>query len=828
MFSSASGKGFRRKAMSEALPSSGPVYPPMAPSIPTAIGHQAHRNHSIADLLEPAVDGPPSPEQLRALNKQVKHRSQLTTSSGSSSLLSATSDRRQSWDRSLENLGLSRNPSQRSNSRDRPDSVQLFGKAIFHRRGKLRRGSSDQGASNNGSLLSAAEIPPMEVPKDQHFIQSMFARRRTLKGDAEPSQKKLQISGPYNFQHLTHTQKDHLPDLERSNRLELVSEFSNLRLRRTTEPCLNGIPPDGLHFANFSSEALNTQQDPPVGMNTSHNNAEPILQDRHSRADSRQKMLPPTPSSPKWFTKPSQFQDKASFSPPRSPKSRNDSSHVSPIPPPPRTSSRVSMRYEGYDPLSTTSLDRPITSGSFRQPQPFILPIPEGMRPLPMLPPEETTPDAEKLPHAVPTADDVAWPLRNGMGPLPEVPEEDENHAVARQTQSAMSNHSALRGSVSVPLLRQISLAQIDQRSPSNASDTLGRFDLFAAQRALHDTADESEFDDLLRESWEDDIDYCYDHAAEADFDYAWERPSCDVIQADRGDYVKATETHINLDGSLRSIPSRMLSPSVPEVPALSPASQTSNATLHEVITPTIVTAPVASNFSLPQRKSSAQLLRDPDLSHSPLSSMGGIQEFKLSPSLLIPNDYHQQMLQYEREGQHERELDDEYDERFLNFGKPLSISNARSSTSTMDSRLSSQSIGSSRHKSSASSSTAFTRWTGSSTSSWQANGEAFQATMAKAISDDNHVIAQPGMITLPESDEPIAPPTRQDSGRHVRAHSEANLLMRATPDTTMPAENKPTKVPLKTRRRARTTSRSHNNPPPQFALFPQIPPTRL
>ncbi|KAI1490826.1 hypothetical protein F5X96DRAFT_514168 [Biscogniauxia mediterranea] len=824
MFSSSTGgKGFRRKAMSEAVPSPGPVYPPMAPPNPTFIGHQAHRNHSLADLLEPSVDGPPSPEQLRALSRSVKHRSQLTSSSGSSSLLSSTSDRRQSWDRSLENIGISRNPSQRSSSRDRPDSVQLFGKAIFHRRGKLRRGSSDQSASNNGSLLSAAEIP-MEVAKDQHFIQSMFTRRRTLRpGDPEPSQKKLQISGPYNFQHLTHTQKDALPDLEHTNRMELVSEFSNLRLRRGTEPCLPGIPPEGLHFANFSSEALNAQ-DTSSGTNAS-SNAESALPGRHSRADSRQKMLPPTPSSPKWFTKPSQSQDKASLSPPRSPRSRNDSSQVSPIPPPPRTSSRVSMRHDGCDPLSTTSLDRPMTGGSFRQPSPFILPIPEGMRPLPMPPPEETIAEGERFAHAISTADDAAWPLRNGMGPLPEVPEEDEIHIV-RQTQSSMSNHSSLRGSVSVPLLRQMSLAQADQRAPSNASDTLGRFDLFAAQRALHDTADEYRADDYMRESWEDDIDYCYEHAAEADFDYAWERPSCDVGRLDRGDFL--TGPHFNTMGSLRAIPTRMLSPSVPEVPALSPASQTSNLTQHEVITPTIVPAPVASNFSLPRRKSSVQLHRDPDLSYSPCSSVKDIQEFKLSPSLLIPNDYHQQMLQYEREGQQDHELDDEYEERFMKFGKSLSVSQARSSTSTMDSRLSGHSMASSRHKSSASTSTAFTRWTGSSTSSWQVNGDAFQATIAKAISDESQIIGQPSMVTLPESEETFGPPTRQDSGRHVRAHSEANLLMKATPDTTMPVENKPAKLPLKTRRRARTTSRSHNNPPPQFALFPQIPPTRL
>jgi hypothetical protein len=117
---------------------------------------------------------------------------------------------------------LSRKSSGRSTAssmptRDRPESVQIFGKTIFNRRGKLKRETSAQ--SSSASSLYSAETPndampaPTYVPAKE-FGTKIFGRRRTLKAeapDAAAVERKYQISGPYNFQHVTHTNKPSLP-----------------------------------------------------------------------------------------------------------------------------------------------------------------------------------------------------------------------------------------------------------------------------------------------------------------------------------------------------------------------------------------------------------------------------------------------------------------------------------------------------------------------------------------------------------------------------------------------------------------------------------------
>lgn len=822
-------KESRQKAAKEGVFPTSETGRPFTTFSPTAPIHQFR--HGISDLLEPAIDGPPSPERIRALSNQMKrnstndkHRSELTTSSGSSSRLSATSDR-PSWDQSLESLNLSRNPSQRSTSsglpsRDRPDSVQFFGKAIFNRKGKMRREVSDQ---SSHSSSEAAEMPIDTVSaalKDQPFIQSVFARRRALRGEsAASSQKKLQISGPYNFQHLTHTHKDSVPDLDRTNRMELVSEFSSIRPRRTTDASLNGALPDESQLANSTSETFYHQEDPSAGLNA--NGAQP-----------QQKVLPPPPTPPtppmrSW--KRTQSQDKIRFPPPRPPRSPTEHVFKSPIPPPPRTSSRVSVRQDAFGPIFKTGIERPATTTGFRKPKPFaptspachVLPVTESN--------QEAVGELQKIPRAVTTQEDAAWPLANSISSLPDVPEEEEHHVSSRPSRmSVASNHSSLRGSISVPLLRQLSLTQSPQRPPSNASDTLGRFDLFNAQRGPRGGArDDQLANDADPLNWEDDIDYCYEHEAEADCDYAWERPSCDIGRdcgiEETSSMEDQTETIITLGGGLSP---GLLSPGS-SVPALSPASQISITTQQEIVTPTNV--PVTSNFSLPRRDSSAQLLREPSRAPSPDMTFKESQGFNLSPSLLIPNDYHQQMLNFERE-----ELEDSEDEDFLiqgatlddepimKFGKSIAPSNSRSSASTTDSALSDQSMTSSRHKSTTSNSTAYTRWTGSSTSSWQAR-DSSQPIPPKPVSENAPaaVAAPTTVVTLPKFDEETG--SRQDATRekHSRTQSHADLLMRSRYDVMPTAEPKPVKEPLRARRRARTTSRSHASP--QFALFPSV-----
>ncbi|KAI0486920.1 hypothetical protein F4859DRAFT_510701 [Xylaria cf. heliscus] len=759
----------------------------------TATSTDYFQSHGMADILEPSLNGPPSPEGIRAFGRRMKRGSiaeqplnELAPSSGSSSLRSETPET--SWEPSLENPSLSRNPSQRSSAmpfKDRPDSVQLFGKAVFSRKTKQRRGQSEHG----NSLLSLTDIPPdsiPDLPKEQRFIQSMFTRRRT-RGTSEASMRKYQISGPYDFQHVSHSSREHVsgPDLDEVNRYEAPG-FRGARPRTKTGPSNT--------LGGLSSQDL----DKPL----------------------------PTPPSPQQDFERSPSRDSIQFSPPRLPRSVPDDVQRSSIPPPPRTSSRISVHHDRNDSFSTTPIERLRQNSS-----PFILPSTDSL-----WPPLASQHSSYSEPHTVgddddkslystsTTTDDTAWPLTGSMSSLPEVPEEEEYHLTTiRSRTSIISNTTSLRGSISVPHLRHMSINQATQRPPSNASDTLGRFDFFAAQRAPGEYDEEICEDDFVHDSWEDDIDYCYDHEAEADCDFAWERPSCDL---ERENYFSDSPVLAHrVESSVSSfgpVSAGLLSA---DVPALSPTSYGSGMTQHGATTPTSSSTLMTSNFSLPRIDTLTHLKRDHDRSHSSASSLQEVQGFCLSPSLLIPNDYQEKMLPYEGGELSSRASSDElkilqHDDISLKFGRPGAFLHPRSSASTTISTLSEQSVTSSRYPSST-----FTRWTGSSTSSWQAPIDS-QHPVTITLNDKEPVIASTSDVTVGNPDEALEALVKQDASRegHNRAQSEATLLTKVPQDTVSPLESKFAKEPPKTHRRARTSSRSHNNVSPQFALFPQVP----
>ncbi|KAH8156411.1 hypothetical protein CIB48_g11834 [Xylaria polymorpha] len=764
MFSSSSTsanfKGLRRKVTNDANLSTVHM---ARPSTATSTDH--YHGHGMVDILEPSLNGPPSPEGIRAFSRRMKRGSiaeqplsELAPSSGSSSLRSETLET--PWEPSLENLSLSRNPSQRTSVmafKERPESVQLFGKAVFSRKAKLRRGHSDHG----NSLLSMVEIPTdsvPELPKEQRFIQSMFTRRRA-RGASEASMRKYQISGPYDFQHVSHSSRDNLSgsDLDQVNRYETLPGFHGARTRPKTGTSNT--------LGGFNSQALDkplpTPPSPPQDF------------ERRPSRDSIQLSPPRSPLS----------RDSIQFSPPRLPRSVPEDAQTSPIPPPPRTSSRISVHHDRTDSFSTTSIERLRTDSSSLA-QSFILPSTDGLWPPPVSQVSNYSGivgDDEKSLYSISTTtDDAAWPLTGSMSSLAEVPEEEEYHLTTiRSRTSIISNATSLRGSVSVPYLRRLSLSQAIQRPPSNASDTLGRFDLLAAQRALHEYGEEEmNEDDLVHDSWEDDIDYCYDHEAEADCDFAWERPSCDL---DRENYfldspVLGHQVESSR-GSFEPLPISLLSA---DVPALSPTSYGSGVT-HGATTPTSSATPMTSNFSLPRIDTLTPLKRDHDRSHSSTSSL------------------------------------QEHEDISLKFDRPARFLHPRSSASTTISTLSEQSVTSSRYPSST-----FTRWTGSSSSSWQAPVDS-QQPVTITLNDKEPVITPTSDLAVGNPHEPPAALVKPEAG-HSRAQSDATLLTKVPHDTVAPLDSKFTKESLKTHRRARTTSRSHNNASPQFALFPQVP----
>ncbi|RYP25467.1 hypothetical protein DL767_008385 [Monosporascus sp. MG133] len=357
------------------------------------------------------------------------------------------------------------------------------------------------------------------------------------------------------------------------------------------------------------------------------------------------------------------------------------------------------------------------------------------------------------------------------------------------------------------------------RRPPSNSSDTLGRFDIITIQAPRPSVPNDKTDDDIDIGTWEDDIDYCYDHAVEADCDYAWDRPSGEMLREMAARETQAVDYRSNATNNPGTFSPNVLSPRASEFSIPSPAihkSDTTQATAAAPPKPVRVT----SNFSLPQRGH----IRVRSRSSSFYKESQGPA---WSPSILVPTDYQQQMLEYEKERL--QDDGDDGDESFLTrlqrnesglrLDKPTVLLNARSSASTTLSAFSERSFASSRHISNTSVSTAFTRWTASSMG---ASFEGFKASCeaspsASVAADDEHTVVmgenESGATAFPE----LTGSALEHGYTRERHMSEANVLFKASLPGDADAQEPP-----RLRRRARTTSKSRNSP--QFALFPHVP----
>ncbi|KAH7308199.1 hypothetical protein B0I35DRAFT_106720 [Stachybotrys elegans] len=830
---------------------------------PTGAGSLQSDHPSSASLdgamFEASLDSPPSPERIRQLSKQMRRASHLNqanvnraSSSRSSSIRSITDDR-SSWDQSLENsLNLVRRPSERSNgssapSRERPESVQGFGRNLFQRLGKSTRDSTAHSSSAGSSIYSTEQTADTTAPNNssrESIVPSLFSLRRPSRDDS--AQRRLRISSPFNFQHVTHTQREQLPNLQRGNRMDLVEEFSAIR---TTDPSsgpasLAGIDPEDIHSPNFRLESKRSQDDfTPSGR--------PPLIPRHTAPG----------HVPHTLLKKTRSQDHLRLSPPprslRRPSAPfvTDSTTIPAVPSiPPRGSSWQQNSPPAHVPehdveFSTVPFgERPLGSAGFRRPHPYsprsigstgqseLSPRTQDHPPVEDV--EAAGPSDRPISYALTTPDDLAWPLGPNAtavpfeSPLPDVPEEEEHSNFFRKARASVASNSSLRGSQSVPMLR--SLAQ-SQRPDSRASETLGHFDRQLARRGS--VRDSQAIDLALAGNWEDAIDYCYEHEAEADCDYQWERSSLDIdraidappVQVAYADELsEARPIHTNASSP------GFLSATGFDVPALSPVSQASTATGQDLPTP--VSYAVTNNFSLPRidRKSMRPSKTNKPRPISVASSFKEVHGFTLSPSLLIPGDYHHQMLLTASEKNDILEEDEtiytpyDLDMSASQMSQKSSLVYQRSSTSTTatSSTRRSDSIGD-RHVSTHSNYTNLTRLTASSTSLNKLAGSWSEA--ADPVPEQQVFDSEAAHIG--ETDDETTPPASQDvvpeltpfptiaAGRkvHHKTHASESLAQ----DEVAPLQ--PLDGVKARRPRARTTSVSGNTPPVgQYALFPR------
>ncbi|OJD38920.1 pak-box p21-rho-binding protein [Diplodia corticola] len=422
-------------------------------------------------------------------------------------------------------------------SEPQPQPGKQKASSMFASRGrKLRRQSS--------KLTSATGIDDVdEVASGRRgSVFGKDRKRNTYETVEQYNLRMRHISQPFDFQHLTHTNSQHLQQALVSSQNELVAEFWAHRASQMPNKELRGIKVEDL---------TSTPEPDAVGNSNQPARDSSPLSGGSSVVSPRTRHVPNTRSpSPKSDVR--HTRSVGSFSqpiPPISPKSpRTMDSHV-PMPAPPSMSSRLASARGEETPIAqalsgnrrqsgiwSQALHRPSVSNEFVNDLPFVA-------------------------HAVTTPDDSAMPA---MSPpwnveLEHIAEEEEGGYFGRKShdQSVLYSPSPEMSPTQKPETQSDLPLRADNMGPhehlksfanhrptrprplSQMSDTLGApfcppnsgrktpGALGPIQRSASMRRRSTFFRSLEEtNSWEDDIDYCYDIGADADCDFEWDRVS--------------------------------------------------------------------------------------------------------------------------------------------------------------------------------------------------------------------------------------------------------------------------------------------------------------
>lgn len=341
--------------------------------------------------------------------------------------------------------------------------------------------------------------------------------------------QRLTISEPFNFQHLTHTEPVQYRRMQEAAHNDIVSEFSAMRASQAPRRELRGIKAEAIHRKEVVPE---------------HSSSGTPSPPRTARAESPQASSPRStdtmqhaiysPSSPDRSVYKSRSVDNFSQPSPASYKGPN-----SPKSPPPRTSSRQfapeAFKYHREPPTDTSCAQ----STHDKEAGPPDYPVAAW---------SEMVQDFS-APHAVTTPDDAAQVLRPPpfelvKTELTQVLEEDECSEGRRSmsTLRATTPGAALRHSRSSPNIRRYSQKCSDTLLEINGNDGNAVVNVRPSSSLALTPSIEQPFDDIPLQrqaskrisvaqakadvSWEDDIDWCYQHEAEADCNFDWDRSS--------------------------------------------------------------------------------------------------------------------------------------------------------------------------------------------------------------------------------------------------------------------------------------------------------------
>ncbi|KAL4868503.1 hypothetical protein BDV12DRAFT_101768 [Aspergillus spectabilis] len=480
---------------------------------------------------------------------------------------------------------------------DRHESVT---KSLLLRGSRILR---RQGSKINiaGTLEEEEES---ERDKSRFEVSEFFGRHpKTRPNDTHEHMKRM-ISDPFDFHHLTHTSPAQFQALGRTRENDLVTEFSAIRASQKPVSNLKGIRAEDLHLRSLSAEDLN------ANCVAEHDSAGPFPasppRSPGARSTSpRQQEQRPLRESRIFenFSRPVSRYPRAdlSSSPPRASSPRLASSPEIPEPSPRVIDEILGFNTQQTYPDHVYSVDDNLVRGF----SPASLNM-EGMVESSFGHAITTGPSIESTDSRTVSA------LTSPTSELEDVPEEDEathwHHSpqsqpsaasqsptspqpVANQPSTTVAPKSHLSIHVARELSKKFTEALGSPTLPQYRSDrdTMPN-DNRGAQTTLQrkSSVRQKTINETIYESWDDDIDYCYEHAAESTSDFDWARNSLDELRREEGE-VTVTTSNLAAASALLLVPSSNtghLSTSVLSTPELDPSSSRSAPSSRSAMTP--------------------------------------------------------------------------------------------------------------------------------------------------------------------------------------------------------------------------------------------------
>lgn len=378
------------------------------------------------------------------------------------------------------------------------------------------------------------------------------------------------ISDPFDFHHLTHTSPSQFQGLELTRENDLVTDFSVIRASQRPEAVLKGIRADDiLHFRNFSTEDLAA-----YGTATT--------------------VDAPAPQSP-----------------PGSPAAPGSISPISPTRRESRTFenfSRPASRYPRSCPTTPPPPGVPESESETDEPAPRAIDEILGLSSGQTYPDYMESTPATQLEFGPDLNDKEprAYSMSSHYS-LDDVPEEEEATRLWEDSPEASTDYAHSRSTshvspgmveprlCSVPpkaplsifvaeeLSRKFSEAlgspTLPQSLPSSSPNAQGEITP-PGQSGVHQFS----YGDELYDSWDADIDYCYEHAAESTSDFDWLRASMEEAQRPQIGVACSDEALLGAPRTRHLQPSPLSTSTLP-TPDLD-ASPARSSALHSAATP--------------------------------------------------------------------------------------------------------------------------------------------------------------------------------------------------------------------------------------------------